>query len=135
MQFYQGNFRDAAADMLRSVELEDDAHPMLFRFLARSRAGESAASELEANAGRLKTKEWPYAVIELYLGRRQPDAALDAASEDTERCEAQFYIGEWHLLRDETTEAATALRVAAETCPKTFVEHDGAIAELKRLNP
>jgi hypothetical protein len=38
----------------------------------------------------LKTKEWPYAVIELYLGRRQPDTTLEAADKEVERCQAQF---------------------------------------------
>jgi len=53
---------------------------MVFRYLARSRGGEAAGPELDANTGRLKTKEWPYAVIELYLDRRAPKATLNAAA-------------------------------------------------------
>ncbi len=45
----------------------------------------------------------------------------------------QFYIGEWHLLRDTKAAATSALRAALNTCPKGFVESDGAAAELKRL--
>jgi tetratricopeptide (TPR) repeat protein len=108
-RFYRGDFNGAAADLSHSVELKDSAYPMLFLFLARSRFGETATPELEANAGRLKTKEWPYAVIELYLGRQQPDTTLGMAGK-VERCQAQFYIGEWDLLRDDPTEAAAALR-------------------------
>jgi hypothetical protein len=107
---------------------------MLIRFLAQSRIGENAAAQLEAAAGRLTTKEWPYPVIELYLKRQGPDAALNAVSNDVERCQAQFYIGEWNLLREHFTEAATALRAAAANCPKTRLEYDGAAAEVKRLN-
>jgi rhomboid protease GluP len=73
-------------------------------------------------------------VIELYLGRQGPDATLKAANNDVERCQAQFYIGEWHLLRQHFTEAAAALRAAAANCPKTRLEYDGAAAEVKRLN-
>jgi hypothetical protein len=29
--------------------------------------------------------------------------------------------------------AKASLQAAAETCPKTFIEHAGAIAEIKRL--
>jgi lipoprotein NlpI len=58
---------------------------------------------------------------------------LVAATKPEERCEAQFYLGEWHLLRRDHAAAATALRIAADTCPKTFYEYDGAIAELQRL--
>ena len=46
----------------------------------------------------LPAKEWPYAVIELYLGRQQPDTTLGMAGKEVERCQAQFYIGEWDLL-------------------------------------
>jgi len=90
--------------------------------------------ELAANAARLKTKAWPYAVVELYLGRQPPDLTLAAADQPAERCQARFYIGEWELLRNNPGSAAAALRAAAETCPRTRLEYDGAIAELKRLN-
>ena len=93
---------------------------MLFRYLARSRVGESAGSELEGNIGRLKTKEWPYAVTELYLGNRSPAETLAAAVRPDDRCEAQFYIGEWYLLKGDRANAKAALKAAVETCPKTF---------------
>ena len=83
----------------------------------------------------LKTKEWPYAVIELFLGKRQPDATLAAASKPDEQCEASFYIGEWHILQSRPADAEPLLRKAAETCPKTFLEYSAAQAELKRLKP
>jgi rhomboid protease GluP len=109
---------------------------MLLRYLARARAGETAAAaELEANAGRLKTKDWPYAVIELYLGRRSPELTLDAASKPDQQCGARFFTGEWLILQNKSAEAETALRKAVETCPKTFVEYHAAQAELKRLKP
>ena len=100
---------------------------------ATSRAGETAAAELEANAGRLKDKKWPYAVIELYLGKRSPEATLDAAGKPDEKCEAQFYIGQWHILKGDRSAAAAPLKAAVETCPKTFIEYVGAVVELKRL--
>jgi tetratricopeptide (TPR) repeat protein len=131
--FYKGDFRDAIADLSRSLGRNDNAYPMLLRFLAQSRIGEDAAARLEAAAGRLKTTEWPYPVIEFYLARQGPDATLKAASNDVELCQAQFYIGEWNLLREHVTEAATALRAAAANCPKTRLEYDGAVAEVKRL--
>jgi len=68
----------------------------------------------------------------LYLGRRSGGATLAAATKADERCEANFYIGEWQLKQDEAA-AVQSLKAAADTCPKTFVEFDGATAELKRL--
>jgi tetratricopeptide (TPR) repeat protein len=131
--FYLGDFGAGAADMLRANNLEEWAYYMMWRYLARERAGENGSAELQATAARLKSKDWPYLVIELYLGRRSPADVLSAASNADERCEAQFYVGEWHLLRGNTTAAAAALQTAADTCAKDLDEYIGASAELKRL--
>src|SRR5262249_29738287 len=78
--FCQGNFKAAATAALRAHEhKDDDASFMIWRFLARERAGENGADELGMNAARLRDKEWPYPVIELYLGRRSPADVLSAA--------------------------------------------------------
>jgi lipoprotein NlpI len=132
-RYGRGEFNAAANALLRAIELEDDAYAMLFRYLARSRAGEKAAAELEANARRLTSKQWPYAVTELYLGKRSPEATLDAADEADDRCEAYFYIGQWHLLKGSPAPARAAFEYAAKTCPQTFIEYEVAVAELKRM--
>ena len=120
--------------MLRANELEENSYSMIWRYLARERAGENGSAELEANAARLKSKDWPYPVVELYLGGRSPADVLSIASKPNERCEAQFYSGEWHLLRGNRAAAATALQAAADTCSNDFDEYAGALAELKRLS-
>jgi rhomboid protease GluP len=62
-----------------------------------------------------------------------PSDTVASAGTSNERCEAQFYLGQWHILRREPTDAVKLLRNAVETCPKTFIEYAGAVAELKRL--
>ena len=99
--------------MLRANELEENSYSVIWRYLARERAGENGRAELEANAARVKSKDWPYPVFELYLERRSPSDVLSVASKPDERCEAQFYIGEWHLLHGNRAAAATALQAAA----------------------
>ena len=69
-------------------------------------------------------------MVELFLGRRTATATLAAASKPDERCEAQYYIGEWYLLHDDKTAAPPALEAAADTCPKNFDEYQLAQAEL-----
>jgi lipoprotein NlpI len=135
IQFYKGDFAAAAADLLRSIEMRDSLYPMIYRYLARSRAGENAKAELEANLARIKSQDWPYAVAEFYLGRRTLEGLNAAAKTADNKCEARFYLGEWHLLQKKNAEAAVELKAALDTCPKTFIEHDGAVAELKRLKP
>jgi tetratricopeptide (TPR) repeat protein len=133
--FNQGNFKAAAAALSRANELEDNAYSAIWGYLARERMGENGIVVLEAKAARLKSTDWPYPIIELYLGRRSPADVLLDATKAEERCEAQFYNGEWDLLRGNRAAAAIALRAAADICPKDFSEYTGALAELKRLNP
>jgi rhomboid protease GluP len=55
------------------------------------------------------------------------------AGNSEERCEAHFYIGEWHLMRGSENEALPALRSAVGMCPTEFAEYEGAVAELGRI--
>ena len=48
-----------------------------------------------------------------------------------QRCQAEFFIAEWFLLKDER--AATTLQDAAQNCPRSSAEYADAQAELKRL--
>jgi len=133
--FYQVNYAAAASDLARAVELQpDQAYAAIWLYLARARAGDpGAAAELETNAARLKPADWPYPVAELYLGRRTTADTLAATGKAGDRCEAQFYVGEWHLLKGDRAAAGAALKLAADTCPGTFIESLGARAELRRL--
>jgi tetratricopeptide (TPR) repeat protein len=133
--FYMGDFAAAAADLLHANDLADNAYAMLWRYLARGHLKQDGAPELGVNAARLKNKDWPYAVIDFYLGRRSLAEMRAAAGKPDEKCGAEFYIGEWHLLRGSKANARAALLAAADTCPKTFIEYIGAVAELKRLGP
>jgi lipoprotein NlpI len=58
-----------------------------------------------------------------------------AATTPAQTCEAQFYVGEWKLLRGDKAGATAAWQAAADSCPRSFTERKGASAELKRLNP
>ena len=132
-RYDSGDFEGAARDLLRTIELSDNAFAMLYLYLARARSGKAAEDELAANAGRLKTKEWPFAVTELFVGKRSPAATINAAAKPDDKCEAQFYVGQWQLLKGNRSEAEVGLKAAVETCPKTFSEYTSAVAELKRL--
>ncbi len=133
--FYAANYSAAASDLARAVpQSPGDPYPVLWLYLTRVRLNApNAAAELELHAGKLKPSEWPFAAVELFLGRRAPDAVLAAAGKPEERCEAQFYVGMWHLLRNELAAAVAPLKVAADTCPDGYMEYRGARAELKRL--
>jgi tetratricopeptide (TPR) repeat protein len=133
--FYLGKFPAAADDFKRAAELVENPYTLLWRYLARTRAGEDAVAELSESAARLKSADWPRPVIELFTGGRTLEEMRSAAAKPEERCEAAFYAGEWQLLHEQPDAGKTALQDALANCPKTFVEHDMAVAELKRAGP
>jgi tetratricopeptide (TPR) repeat protein len=136
VRFYQGDFSKAAADFKRAGEGQENAYPILLYYVSQIRAGgkrEEARDDLAKAAGGFEGSEWPVPLVELYLGKRSLDGALAAASKPEHRCEAQFYIGQWQLLRGNKAPASNALRTAVDTCPKDFIEYRGAVEELNRL--
>ncbi len=135
--FDLGKFDTAAADFASAVQQEPaGARQAFWLYLARTRAGAKGdpAAELRLNATRLNQTEWPYPVVELFLGNRDPEATLAAAQGVKERCEAQFYVGEWYVLRRDRAAAINALNAALKACPTHLIENAGAQAELKRLD-
>lgn len=133
-RFDRGEFTEAADDLARAVAINTDPYGMLFLHLARVRGGTRGTAELEANAAKLSVAaNWPYAAIQLFLGRRTIPAVRSAAVTKEHRCEAQFYTGEWLLTVDKKPEALRPLRLAATLCAKGTIELNSTLAELKRL--
>jgi rhomboid protease GluP len=134
LHFYLGDFVAAADDLGRVAQSEpDDPYAMLWTYLAAARGDAEAAQRRLAQAATQGGPGWPRPVLDLFLGERTVGATLAAAIEAPQRCEAEFYVGEWQLLRGDRTAAVSALKVALDACPKSFIESKGAQAELKRI--
>ena len=139
-RFYAGDFLSAASDFYRSHQLAPSLYTAIWLFLARKRADIPGEKTLADDAGTSGFGVWPAPVVALYLGKSQPDAVMrsathpDPARQRDLRCEASFYVGHWHVLRGSPEPAAQLLREAEATCPRTFIEHEGAVAELRRLS-
>ena len=130
----KNDYDRAIADLARAVQFSRDAYAVVLHYLARARLRQAnATAELEANAAQLRQPDWPYPIVEMFLGRRSVQATLETASTPDQRCEAQFYVGEWHLLQGQESAALPFFRTATDTCPIDFLEFTGAEAELKRL--
>jgi lipoprotein NlpI len=139
-RFEIGRFAEAASDFGAALSHgASDGYTVLWRHLARARAGQADASELLWNAGKIDRARWPGPLIALFLGETGQDevhAAADkgdANDQETQRCELSFYLGEYELLRGDKPRARSMFQTAAEICPKSFYERGAARAELKRL--
>jgi lipoprotein NlpI len=134
-RFNAGEFSKAADDFKRVADAQINAYPALMLYLSKARDGDAreAKNDLTKTAGKLKAGDWPLPIVELYLGKKSVQATEGAAKTSDQKCEAQFYIGEWHLSRKDRTEATRALQAAVGSCPKDFVEYRAAVEELKRV--
>jgi len=140
-RFYAGAFTAAASDFYRAHQLEPSIYAALWLFLARKHADIPGEKTLAEDAGTSGAGDWPAPLVALYTGSATPEgvheaaAHPDAARERDQRCEANFYLAQWHVLRGEREPALKLLREAQSGCPRTFIEHEGAVAELRRLQP
>jgi lipoprotein NlpI len=139
VRFYAGDFMQAASDLLRAHQLDASIYTALWLFLARKRGGIPGEQTIAQDAGTSGAGEWPDPVVALYLGKIAPEAVqkaaahLDPKRQRDRRCEANFYIAHWHLMRGEREAASRLLNDARSGCPTSFLEHEGAVAELRRI--
>jgi tetratricopeptide (TPR) repeat protein len=128
--FLAGDFTAASTDFLHRISVEPDSDSALWLYLASKRLGRDGKAELAANAARLKKRD---PMIDFYLGRRSMDELISDLPNPFRRCEAAFYIGEWHLANGNSSEAKKAFQDAPKPCPASTLQTNAAVAELKRL--
>jgi tetratricopeptide (TPR) repeat protein len=130
-----GRYADAVADLKKAAEFNpNDAYAALWRDLAERR--NSAPSHLAEAAPQLDMTIWPAPVVRHFLDEFTLEQTLKAAADtnpktkQAQTCEAYFYGGELALLKKNKKEAHRLLKLAADLCPRSFVESTAAIAEL-----
>lgn len=133
-------FAGAAADFAHVVELQpDNGFAVLWLELSRARGGALDLKVGEHDLRQLDGDNWPVPLIKLLLGEAKPEDVSVAASQgDSERiagqqCEADFYVAEWWLSRNDVAAAKPLLESASQKCPKNFVEYPDARFELSTL--
>jgi hypothetical protein len=134
LSLYRGDFAKAIADLERASAVPVTPYPALWLFVSRERAGVDGGAQFTTQTRSWPSGSWPYPVVQQMLGRISAVDARAAASNDDERCEADFYNGELLLARREVDLAKSILRRALDECPRAFIEREGADAELKRLD-
>jgi lipoprotein NlpI len=134
VDFIIGDFRSSVSELSKLVDVKPSStYPVLLLYLAKMKVSDSDAIDgLRENVKSLKKSEWPFAAAELFLGERSPEATLLATSDLEERCEAEFYIGEFENLQEHKPEALQAMQVVI-ACPNKLIVRHLAEAELQRV--
>jgi tetratricopeptide (TPR) repeat protein len=130
-----GHAADAEADFRKASELNPkDDYAALWQNIAEYR--DHAPGHLTEAAIQLDMTAWPAPVVREFLGQLNAGQTLAAVDDNDPKvrlgqtCEANFYGGEFALLKKNRREALRQLRLAARDCPRSFIESTAAIAEL-----
>jgi hypothetical protein len=124
----KSNRPDRAQEILRRSR---DPLARLELFLLQRRRGRptEADAELRAFASSMTDEDWPRPLLRAYLGEAKDDAALAAATDDDERCEAFYYLGRLHAPADPALARRQLEKAADSSCDQA----DFAREELQAL--
>lgn len=133
VHFARGDFAAALPDFKRASDLRD-RYSMLWRFFIQARLQQDGRPELSVYNFMTESQEWPNPVLEFYLGKRTLEQLRAVADTKDKICEVDFYSAQLLVAQAQPMTAKPLLEAAVTGCPKNFIEYDGAIAELKRLD-
>lgn len=147
-QFFwnHAKFDSAAADFLQASDLApmnryDGARrgfPLLWYAISAVRAGSFDAAGFAKRVDRADVDDWPAPLLSHFLGKMKiEDVYAKAARGDgvvpaQQKCEADFYLGEWQIGRSDAG-GKGLIQEAEKECPHNFIEYFAARTELKRL--
>lgn len=139
--FYQGDFDRAAQYFLqasRVVDRDGQIYAALWVNLAAQRAGKPATLRVEASGGNARVR-WPVPVADLYAGTLEPERVLEMADSSNPQtflslqCEAQFYLGQYYLMKGRKDDARASFQAAVDTGKTDYMEYDWSVRELELL--
>ena len=143
LSYYSGQFGEAQADFRRAAavakEHDNYDHALLWLFLASARAGADAKAEVQPYL-RSVSRSWPGPAVNLFMGNMEVEPLLEAARDADGKtalknlCEAQFFLGQYYLLKGDVTKANRAFEQAIATDVRQYVEFVYAKWELQRTS-
>ena len=129
VHFSQGRFAEADADFEAAARLDRDQEILwqLWRHVSRARANLPGVPLPEDTEG----GPWPAPLVAMFRGAMGPGLALTAAPDGDS--DGNFFVGEYHLMQDNTQAAIEQFRRTVESGDLNAYAYAGARAELCRL--
>lgn len=147
-QFFwrHAKYDSAAADYLQAADVAPTntyygarrGFPLLWYAISSVRAGSFDAALFAKRVDEADIDGWPEPLLNHFLGKmKSEDVFAKAARGDgqvpaQQKCEADFYLGEWQIGRNDSG-GKELIQQAEKECPHNFVEYFAARTELKRL--
>jgi lipoprotein NlpI len=140
LAFTNGNYTAAAKDWAQAwrgnrgdLGIPEAYLPIWIYMLEARDDSAEATSGFARRVKEIEAKVWPYPVASFYLGQVSVEELDAAAADNDQKCEANFYVGEWHLLKGDVASARKRFEQAFGGCPLNLIERDMAEIEAKRL--
>lgn len=139
-------YDSAAADFLQAIDVaptnkyfsERRGFSLLWYAISAARAGSFDAALFAKRVDRADVDVWPEPLLDYFLGKMNTERVYAKAERGDglvpaqQKCEADFYLGEWQLSRN-IPGGKDLIQQAEKECPHNFVEYVAARTELKRL--
>ena len=139
-EWYLGRYSDAAAVFAKLLRRSPaDGNNVLWFALAKTGLGDRSFDELAQSAKQVDLRTWPGPILALYLEKMTLTQLLAVASTGNpqamalQRCEVDFYVGEWELRAHPAT-ARALFQQATVACPPDLVFRRAAAFELARIH-
>jgi lipoprotein NlpI len=135
-----GQLNLAQKDLTEAFRIQPSINGAVWLHFVAARNGGDDRAEFEKNLTDLRRSAFFGAVTGLFLGTIEPQALLDAAKspdpkvEDTQLCEAHFFLGERALIAGNRPEAITEFQKALEAKDPSLAEYIASNSELRRLS-
>jgi lipoprotein NlpI len=140
LAFTNGNYTAAAKDWAQAwrgnrgdLSIPAAYLPIWIYMLEARDDNVMATSGFARRVKEIEAKVWPHPVASFYLGQLSVEELDAAAADDDQKCEANFYVGEWQLLKGDVASARKRFEQAFGSCPPSLIERDMAEIEEKRL--
>lgn len=132
---------DAAAPDLDAALQRNPGAPQntLWLYVARARSGRESSDVLAWYARNFDLNQWPGPVVAMFLGMIGPDIVADIGhsafeqGDDMRQCQANFYVGQYQMIRGAGDNAAEFFCAAVATRAVGALEYTGALTELARI--
>jgi lipoprotein NlpI len=141
-EMLMGDFKAAAKDFGAAMENRNqNPYAALRLYIVTARAGKADPAPLAKAAKAYPANQWPLQIVSLYQGKTGADDLIamagglrDPLARANVTAEANYYLGQWALLKGDKSEARRRFQAAiADPAAKGDLEYVDAGLELKRL--